>query len=278
MARMPRVAAAGLAGLLLALLGAPVDADPAAPVQVMVLGVYHMANPKRDLHNVTADDVTTPGRQAELAELAARLERFKPTKIAIEATVATPDLAYKPYRAFKPADLLQQRNERIQIGFRIARDLGLGDVYGIDADGDFPYDKVQAFATRAGGAVAASLAAMNQAVQAQVDDFTAAQKTQSVTALLARVNQPARIRADQEGYYQVLPFGDASALPGAEMNAAWYLRNAKIFAKLTQIAKPGDRVLVIFGAGHAFWLRHFATLTPGYQIVEPNDYLTTTSK
>jgi hypothetical protein len=40
-----------------------------------------------------------------------------------------------------------------------------------------------------------------------------------------------------------------------------------------QIARPGDRILVVFGAGHTFWLRHFAALTPGYQLVEVNTYL-----
>jgi hypothetical protein len=58
-----------------------------------------------------------------------------------------------------------------------------------------------------------------------------------------------------------------------DLNAAWYHRNAKIFAKLTQIARPGDRVLVVFGSGHAFWLRHLAQNTPGFTLVEPNGYL-----
>ncbi len=71
----------------------------------------------------------------------------------------------------------------------------------------------------------------------------------------------------------LLAFGDEKEQPGADLNAAWYLRNAKIFAKLTQIAQPGDRVLVVFGAGHAFWLRHFAEHTPGFSLAEPNDFL-----
>ena len=56
-------------------------------------------------------------------------------------------------------------------------------------------------------------------------------------------------------------------------NAAWYQRNAKIFAKLTQIVQPGERALVVFGSGHAFWLRHFVQNTPGFQLIEPGDYL-----
>ncbi len=52
-----------------------------------------------------------------------------------------------------------------------------------------------------------------------------------------------------------------------------YLRNAKIFAKLMRQAKPGDRIVVVYGAGHNYWLRHFAGATPGYVSVDPMPYL-----
>jgi hypothetical protein len=67
--------------------------------------------------------------------------------------------------------------------------------------------------------------------------------------------------------------GSATEQPGADLNGAWYLRNAKIFAKLTQIARPADRVLVVFGSGHAYWLRHFVQNMPGFQLIESGDYL-----
>jgi len=55
-----------------------------APVQVMVLDTYHFGNPGQDLHNMKPDNVLTPKKQTELADVAARLARFKPTKIAVE--------------------------------------------------------------------------------------------------------------------------------------------------------------------------------------------------
>ncbi len=64
----------------------------------------------------------------------------------------------------------------------------------------------------------------------------------------------------------LLAFGDQKEQPGSDVKAARYLRNAKIFAKLTQIAQP--RRSSVFGAGHAFWLRHFAQHTP--DLVWPN--------
>jgi len=267
---MHAVRLVAFAAILLAWSPARAD-DP--PIQVMVLGVYHFDNPGRDIHNTKVDDVTVPKRQAELADVSARLARFKPTRIALEAETTTASFAYDPYRKFKLADLATKRDERIQIGFRIAHDTGLTEVYGIDADGDFPYEKLEAFAGKT-PAGKARLAALNHLVEASVTEFTALQKTATTAQLLAYHNDPARIRGMHGFYYGVLGFGDAKAQPGAELNAGWYARNARIFAKLTQIAKPGDRVIVVFGAGHAYWLRHFVETTPGFQLVEPNGYLT----
>ena len=63
----------------------PTPAPATARAEVLVLGVYHMANPGRDVFNMQADDVLAPKRQAEIAQLMEVLKKFQPTKIAIEA-------------------------------------------------------------------------------------------------------------------------------------------------------------------------------------------------
>jgi hypothetical protein len=42
-------------------------------VRVLILGTYHFGNPGHDLHNMKVDDVRTPAKQMELADVAARL-------------------------------------------------------------------------------------------------------------------------------------------------------------------------------------------------------------
>lgn len=272
---MIRVCIVSLSLAAFAALATPALASPPAdaPIQVMVLGVFHFDNPGRDLHNAKVDDVTTPQRQAELAQVATRLARFQPTRIALEGDSDAPDLTYAKYRAYTPADLTKNRNERVQIGFRIAHDAGLAEVYGIDADGDFPYDKLKAFADRTAQGTQ-RLAAIDRQVADEVHKFDVAQNQQPVAALLAHHNEPAQIRRMHAMFYSAaLGFGDSTTQPGADLDAAWFQRNARIFAKLIQIARPGDRVLVVFGAGHAYWLRHFVETTPGFQLVEPNPYL-----
>jgi len=45
--------------------------------------------------------------------------------------------------------------------------------------------------------------------------------------------------------------GADSGYAGVEPVANLYRRNLRIFANLTRIIEPGDRVVVIYGAGHA---------------------------
>lgn len=242
----------------------------------MVLGTYHFGNPGLDLHNMKVDSVLTPAKQAELADVAARLAKFNPTKIAIEALSDRADFGTKKFAEFTPEKLATNPDERVQIAYRLAHQLDQKIVYGIDEQSEtidyFPFDKVDAYA-KAHGQTAA-LARLQEKVEQTLKQMEASQKTKPIRLMLADQNDPAQVLADhQKFYYGLLVFGDQKEQPGAELNAGWYQRNAKIFAKLTQIARPGDRVLVAFGAGHTFWLRHFVQNTPGFELVEPNVYL-----
>ncbi len=246
------------------------------PVQVLVLGTFHLSNPGQDLHNLQVDDVRTPEKQKELTDLAERLAKFKPTKIAVEALSDRPDFGYAKYESFTPEALTKNADERVQIGFRLAKNLGHQTVYGIDEQSDtidyFPFDKVDAYAKA--HAESATLEKMHAYVQTMMKALEAQQKTTPISTILAETNAPAKVLSDHRAfYYALLRLGDAKTQPGADLNGGWYLRNAKIFAKLQQVAKPGDRIVVIFGAGHNYWLRHFVRETPGFQLVEAETYL-----
>ncbi len=121
-----------LLGMMLAAFAWPAAVHAAEPVQVMVLGVYHMNNPGLDLHNAKADDPLTPRRQAELAAVANALLAFRPTKVMVEMQPRTDDLSVAEYRGFTPALLGKDRNEIVQIGYRLANATGLKEVQGID--------------------------------------------------------------------------------------------------------------------------------------------------
>jgi hypothetical protein len=261
--------AIALTGLMM--LSAPLAASAApepAPVKVMVVGVFHMANPGQDIHNLKVDDVTTPQRQAEIERVTAGLARFRPTAVATEWDAATVEERWAKYRA---GALPPSRNEVVQLGFRLGRLAGTDRVYGADMDGDFPFETVMTFARAngQGGTIDALMAEGAAAVKAQ-DELLA---REGVAGVLRHLNQPARIRRDHDGYARMLTIGRGAEQPGADLVAAWEQRNLRICARVIQESKPGDRVVVLFGSGHAYLLRRCFAEQPGFELVEANDFL-----
>ena len=252
-------------------------AERAPPaVEVMVLGTYHMGNPGADMVNMEADDVLAPARQAELEDLARRLAEFNPTAIMVETESHRPDLLDERFLSFEPEQLTASRNEITQVAYRLASEMGIKRVYGVDQyEGEisfFPFDKVQAF-EEARGDKSLSERLIGE-VQAEVSAFGELQKTHTIPQLLALENDPAKIdRMHTDFYYGLFELADANSQPGAALNYGWFARNAQIFGKIAAATEPGDRVIVLFGSGHAYWLRHFAENAPGFTLVEPVPYL-----
>lgn len=252
---------------------------PPEPIQVMIVGAFHFDNPGRDLNNARIDPVTTPAKQAELAAVATGLARFRPTAIALERVASNPaTLRDQAWPAYSPGDLLTDADERVQIGYRLAARSGVDRVYAVDEQSEtrdyFPFGPVMDWLQAHGRT--ADFDRLNAPVAADARDLEARQRSESLGGVLAWLNgrdHPIQGDRAQNLYYGLLAFGDGVDQPGAALNAGWYERNARIFAKLVSVARPGDRIVVVFGAGHAYWLRHFVENTPGFELVESAPYL-----
>lgn len=253
---------------VVALIGLSAQANAAEPVSVMIVGGFHMSNPGHDLHNVQVDDMLAPKRQAEIAQVTAALAKFKPTLVAVEWPG---DLVNQRYDAYLKRTLAPSYNEVVQLGFRLARDAGLLHVEGIDADGDFPYDAVTAYAKAHG--MDGLLTSANADIETMVKTQDTLLAKGSVGGVLRFLNDPARIAGDNGFYRTMLKIGGAADQPGAELLTQWYRRNFIICANLVQRARPGDHVVVFYGSGHAFLLRQCVSEMPGYRLIEANDYL-----
>ncbi|WP_417621150.1 DUF5694 domain-containing protein [Parasphingorhabdus sp.] len=242
------------------------------PVRVMVLGAYHFANPGADLNNAKADDVLTPKRQEELATLAETLKRFQPTVVAVEAR-AKPPYADAGFAEFQPEDLTRERNEVVQIGYRVAHAAGIRKVYAIDeqpSEGEpdyFPYGRVQQQAEETGDAERLKIMSDFGPMMAR---FEEEQNIKSIPELLMFWNGDS---LPDEFYWNIITIGEGEKQTGAELAAYWFMRNAKIFNKMVQVTKPGDRVILVYGSGHRAWLREMIEKTSGYELEPVLPYL-----
>src|SRR5262245_49615911 len=87
--------------------------------KVLVLGVYHFQS-RNNLKSQRPDDITTPSRQAQIAEVVRRVAAFKPTKVALEQPTGTSDIE-RQYEGYLAGNFTLGVAETYQIGFRVAR-------------------------------------------------------------------------------------------------------------------------------------------------------------
>lgn len=234
-------------------------AEKSARADVLVLGVYHMANPGRDIFNTQADDVLAPKRQQEIAQLIEVLKRFHPTKIAIESDVGGQRVAQ--YSAYVVGTYTLSRNEIDQIGFRLAKELGHKTVYPVDANGEFPYPRLVDYAKAHGSS--AQLDSLMGAVGDMVKAQNAYLASHSVLETLLYMNADDKVAAGVGFYYRQVHFGEAWNWAGADLVADWFRRNIRIYSNIVRLAdSPNERILVIYGAGHLGWLQNDVASDP----------------
>ncbi len=236
--------------------------------EILVLGTYHMANPGHDIHNLQADDVLTPKRQQDMAQLIEVLKKFHPTKIAIEADVGSKrvEQEYSDYLAGK---YTLSRNETNQIGYRLAKELGQHAVYPVDEEGDFPYGRLLNY-VKANGLKEkfdAMDANLNTPGKGEID-----LQSHTILEKLEDMNSDAQVAKGVAWYFGCVHYGDPWDYAGPDLVAAWYQRNIRIYHNIVALVdSPKDRILVIYGAGHLGWLQQDMASDPSVRLRKLSD-------
>lgn len=232
--------------------------QPPARAEVLVLGVYHMANPGHDLFNMKADDVLAPKRQAEIAQLIEVLKKFNPTRIAVEGDGDRIPKTYADYVAGKHE---LTRNEIEQLGFRLAKELGHKTVYPVDVDGEFPFQHVVNYAKASGRSKELDAIMEEVGVVSKAENDYLASHT--ILETLLYMNADDKVAQDTGFYFREAHLGQPWDWAGADLVSDWFRRNMRIYSNIVGLVdSPNERVLAIFGAGHLGWLRHDVSSDP----------------
>lgn len=243
---------------------------PEAKAQVMILGVYHFHNPNQDYVKTAYDDHLSDKRQQQIADVLAALAKFKPTKIALEAPPDAVNIQ-QDYANYLKGGYKLTANEREQLGFRLAQQLGHQQVYLIDHLIGMDTNAVIAAAQQSNNK--AFLTGF-QKVIGEVQEIMKRQAAMTVRDNLLQWNEPSLLARSRDFYLQMARVRSADKFVGADEVTRWYQRNFRIFTNLSQLIRaPEDRVLVIFGNGHAPLLRELVQSSPDMKLVEPNAYL-----
>lgn len=252
-------------------------------IRVLTLGSFHFNFPNLDV--ITTDredkiDVLDPKYQEEIELIVTKLEKFKPTIIAIERQPKHQQKYDSLYRSYLNGTHELTRSEEQQIGFRLAKRMGLKRLYCTDAWGT-DYEDVKQL-----------LEGKDSIAKQQFMDFfyhnpdsllysykdeKEVFKTQGILAELKRINDGELI-TEQLGDYLIGPFKYETPENnqfGADFTTGWWFnRNLRIFRNIQRIdATPEDRILVIYGAGHMNLLNVFFEASPEYELLQVKDFL-----
>src|SRR6056297_1435755 len=110
------------------------DFFPKERAKVLVVGTFHFDYPDSDAHKTNEKDkldVLKEPKKSELKELIEYIKSFQPNKIAIEADSSWS--ATHKLNQYKEGKFRNDRDERVQLGMRIAHELSIDTLYAIDA-------------------------------------------------------------------------------------------------------------------------------------------------
>ena len=228
-------------------------ATPPPPARVMLVGMFHFANPGRDMVKSRVIDVMAAENQAYLAGLATRLAAFAPTDVLVECSPADQGKYDAKFKDYLAGTFALPTNENYQLGFRVARAANLAgvtcfdeDTIGWNAQPMFEYiDKNEPATKQAMEALYASLSA-------QADEE---QSTLALPELLRLANDPARDAFNQGLYLRTNEVDAGASFAGADASASWWHRNFRMYANIQKAAAPGRRVIALAGQGHTAILR-----------------------
>lgn len=250
--------------------GQPLPEGGGEKAEVMILGTAHFSNPGQDMIKTEFPDVMKPEYQSQIRTVVDSLAVFRPTKIAVEVRPDYEETFDSLYRAYRRGEHSLERGEQQQLGFRLAGRFDHRQLYAIDHEGDLPGKALMSYARDHDPAFLKYITSIREEISRKEKSLYA----RATIREILRVQNGRENLSDQRGYYaRIAPVGDDSTWVGADLVAQWHRRNIKIFADLAREVEPGDRVIVIFGAGHAPLLRYFVKSSKAMKIVDPLDYL-----
>ena len=227
--------------------------------KVLVLGTFHMSE---------HEGLYSEKRQSEIEELVSKLEKFNPTKIAVEMVPEDSEHCNDKYEKYKIGTYELEINEIFQVGFRLGLKLEHEQIYPTDWMGhvDMDYGEVESWAREN----------QPELLNEIYEDFAAPELTEdkSIIDYYKEINDPCFLNQLYKMYINIARIGNLNNYVGMNWLSWWYKRNLIMFANLTRlINSEEERILFIVGSSHSVIVNKFLEESEVCEIVEPLSYL-----
>ncbi|ADR20708.1 DUF5694 domain-containing protein [Marivirga tractuosa] len=275
--------------------------DTSNETSVMLLGVYHFNNPGQDTYNTKIDDYYSDRRQEEIKEVVGLLREYNPTKIFVELTPKSQSKIDSLYQLhlndrINLHEIKGGVNEVYQIGFRLGKQSGGIPITAVDHAGPWLGDYVDFIA---------DTLALDYYQEKKSEELKFNKEKQkrlvsnTVKENLIYINEDRQIIGNHDYYNNIairvkdsanIMFSyqeseqEIEGLPylmrsydfnniGVELVAEWYKRNLFIYRNIIENSQQNDRIVVIIGSGHVFYLNQLLANNPKFDLTNPNELL-----
>ncbi len=227
--------------------------------KVLVLGTFHMAE---------HEGLDSPKRQAEIEELVSALEKYKPTKIAVEMVPGDSESYNEEYKQYKLGNDQLGRNEIYQVAFRLGASLGHEQIYPTDwmGEADMSYGEMDGWLREN----------QPELFQEIFEDLSFPELTndKSIIDYYEELNDPILLNKLHKIYVNLARVGDIGNYIGMEWLSWWYKRNLIMFSNISRlINSEEERILFIVGNSHCSIVTKFLEESEICEVVEPLPYL-----
>ncbi len=250
--------------------------------KIMVLGMFHFHNPGLDSYKPKYKvDILSQKRQKELEAVLAALERYAPTRIAIEVDRKHDTAINKKYAEYLARSLALGESEVYQVGFKLAKRLGHKKLYAVDAPrrhylSNEEYEKKNAGTQKAYESFlavnpgAAQWLFLIEGYEKFYSLRDAHQAGHTLGEHLLLINSASFQKASHGIYvmgwgisHEGLEYGNADSI------SSWYNRNLRIVENIQRItSSPDERILLIIGSGHVPIIYHALDTSPQYDVID----------
>lgn len=247
---------------------------------VMILGTFHFNYSENgsDVKGVNNFDISSEKRQKELHVLIEKIKAFKPTKIAVEKMLYYQTYNDSLFNAYTAGNWKLGKHETYQVGFRLAKELGLNGVSCVDTrpqqiELDTTVSDLEAYARQRGELeLWEAYNEPNKQTNTYIDSIRA---EMNLTDYLIFLNSDKVKRRYKQFYLTgLVTVGTGDTYIGADLTGYWYRRNTRIFTNIKKLAATkNERILVIYGNSHAWILEELFATSPEFKVIEAEKIL-----
>jgi hypothetical protein len=244
-------------------------------LEVLLVGTFHFRNfnPKNnsDITQTNEVDVLTEQNQKELELISDKITEFNPDKIFVEYPFEKQSILDSTFQSFLPTNYYESdRNETVQLGFRVAKKLKHNKVFAYDyRNTSYPYNGMLETMEKA-----------NQTELIKKEDLDMleyekkynelVQSTKSVTEILYLLNDEQDRKDDISWYFNSAnKAGTVNDTIGSFLVSEWYKRNLYMYSIIQkQVTEKDKKIMIISGSSHIALFKDFIKYSPEWKTVE----------